>query len=474
MTIGSFAKDSSLITADILNTYYHFSANNELKTEMDDSGNIFITGWKYGEYKNTGEIQKFPYYAKFDSEGNIINEALLIEHMDYEANDIIICKNGDAIILLNSINREKMTIIKKSAQGEYLWQKNFDWSNRIDVGCEFLNEDSDNISILGMTEVNNKYEYFKLHLSENGDSLSTEFIPYLYDSFTYNIADTTIMQIGYKMGTYKKGIGYSYIAFALNEMQASEKTKLTYKSYSSDFGYDCLRGYNIYKNSDTSYLVLGFGKGKPLFLEFNETGECVRRDSSSITVHANTSYYTQAFRVSSGWIFGAIGKHTDLNTSNNTKLVIEKRDSNFVSQWTREFDFSGRNYSYKIEETEPHNYLLMGYGLEMDSAYTFISIKDNTGKQTSNNINSFKVNNSKPFQISFFTANQHLNITSKINSKGPISISIFNLKGQEVYRSQNRIENNKLTINCKDFSSGSYLLHMNNKTINYKSKFLVK
>lgn len=462
---GAISLDTTTI-----NSYNHFTLSKEIKSSQNIDGSIFCVG----SVIQVDDSANFaiPYIGNFSVNGDLIWEQSFPSFPSHSAVDAKISENNDILVILNKEDKSEFTVLKLNPLRDSIWCKSFNWNSN-DIGLEIVNFSIDTISILGSSRSFDQYfKFFKLNMSQDGDSLSNKLYSRIGSLNQYNFQDSTILQIGDVTRSFSKhGILLSQknIVFSLN----TDSTYLEYGKSVSDYWPNHEYGFNIYPKSDSSFILLGCSggysspRGLPLILEVNSNGDTINTYCKGISTSTNTEYYSQAFKISDGWIFGAVAKRTNSITANNSKLVIEKRDNNMNSIWTQEFNYTGSDYCFNVIETGLDSILLYGSGLNSDSIISFISITNN---QMVNNSNITQKKQNHSINVIYQKENKYLRLS---NISKFSELIIYNLKGQAIISKPLNPINKTNLINCIHLASGSYLAIIKSKGFKLKHCFTI-
>lgn len=456
------------------NSYNHFTLSEEIKSTQNNDGSIFCVGSIIQDLDSTNITS--PYIGNFSPNGDLLWEKNFNSFKSYKAIDSKISESNEILILLNKIDKSEFKLLKLNPLKDSLWCKTFNW-NKNDEGLEILKFDTYGISILGSTRSFGNYtDFFKLEISQAGDSISNSIYKRIGSLNQYNFQDTTILQIGDIARSFSKhGIPLSQknIIFSLTNIIDTNISYIEYGKTVSDYWPNHEYGFNIYPKSDSSFILLGCSggysspRGLPIILEMDSNGDTIHTYCKGISSSSNTEYYSQAFKISDGWIFGAVAKSTNSITANNSKLVIEKRDNNLKSLWTQEFNYTGKDYQYRVIETGTDSLLLYGYGLNSNNATSFISIVNDQMVYNS----AFNIQKQcTPINFNYKSSNKTINFKNTNNFS---TIAIYNLKGQIAMVKS--LDNFKTTniINCKHLSSGNYIAIIKSKETTLKRRLII-
>lgn len=472
------ARETTDLSVLVLNNYNHFILSDEIRSKISSDKTLFLTG---SITDSNNSIQTtIPYIGKYSIKGDLIWEKSFSSLASYVAQDIYETEQKELYLILNKTDKSNVKILKLNSLQDSLWCKTIDWSHS-DIGLEFLETQDNNILILGKTRSisTSSYTLFKLSISEEGDSLANQTLPIIPDMNQYCLSDTNIIQVGTIRKSFTKhGITSSQmdISFSLNN---SDSAYFSYGETYSDFWPFHEYGFNIYPKTDTSFIIIGCNggyssdRGLPLLLEINQNGKSIYNDCKGISTSSNTEYYTQSFKTSDGNIFGAVAKATNCIAANNALLVLEKRDKEFKSIWTQEFEFKGTDYSYKVIEAAIDTLILIGTSINSKEGISFIRIVDKSNQQVSN-LNTTISKSLNSFQIEYMNKSKTLRINQSISENRTSTFSLYNIKGQNVISKKISGSSRELFINLKDLSAGNYFVFISNKDEIFKGKIIIK
>lgn len=457
---------------EILNSHTgDFILHDEIKSSFNENGEIGLAGYGLLEEHADSEKVVYPYVSFFNTKGeNIFNEIKKYEP-GYKAIDVIHRTDQSKVILCS--NGEKSYLNMYNTKQRPVLQFHVGMFDATYNGLELTTDDKGNLIVIGTTtfsdslgeDMTTLFEY-EIRKDTYIPTTRIKLIPMHSGFRQYNYHEGEILQVGdFSVLGGMHGIPFHFreVFYSYTTAQAIAGNYYKYDFQVSEYPRNEY-GFNIYPYSDTSYLVIGCAggfsssRGTPFLVEVNDSNDFNLSKNLVISSHTNTVRYSQAFKVDGGWLFGAIvGKYNKADAL-AMKLIIEKKDEDLNFIWTEEFDYSGGDYRYKIEELDSANYILYGYNLLEDSTLSFISI-DERGK-TSAGINQVAEGNivSSGWKMKLDASGNRINFNRKDFTQSAFSMKLLNTRGQIVKQHKESSLSKDLSIDLSGLSRGAYIV----------------
>ena len=443
---------------------------------LDDSGNVYVTGGSKGIFSN-GDLTTI----KYDLSGN---EVWIVK---YEApwngsaggNNIEVDNLGNVYVAgsIFSGSGWNFITVKYNSSGIEQWVRFYAGPGNYHDNINSMKIDSfGNVYVTGRSfGTTNDFDILTIKYSTNGDSLWAE----IYNGPENNIDEAFALDLDSDENVYVTGrslaigTGYDYVTIKYNSTGIAQwvhryngtanDVDEAYCIVADDSGNVYVTGESNNQGTSFDYVTIKYNSlGAPLWTQKYNGPDFAWDIANSIALDDSGNVYV------TGESAGGSPTYTDYATV--------KYNSSGVEQWVKRYNGAANSSDYgkKVAVDGSGNIYVAGHSQGVGTQYDYATIKysqiptdvyDDNFEIPENY--SLHQNYPNPF-------NPSTTFRYAVPSESKVSITVFNLLGQEVATLVNDIQPAgyyEVTFNAANLSSGVYLYRINAVSSNSSKEF---